>query len=259
MGHNDRESLAVVSRDSLVAVVQLDPLSPGSVRELLESLLPDEDVDGFIDEARRRDIWSLLENPLTLELLVEAVGVGEGWPQSRRETFEMACHELATEHNDEHRLGAGSESPPSVMNAAGYLCALQLLAGLERYSLSPVPHDSSVVQLDDLEGGTPLISSRGLERALTTRLFAADGEAGLRPVHRQVAEFLGGRYLAKLVDDGLPPRRVTALMTSPADGRVVTALRGLSAWLAVHSVQARSLLINADPVGVGPLRRPGRL
>ena len=32
---------------------------------------------------------------------------------------------------------------------------------------------------------------------------------------------------------------------------VVTALRGLSAWLAAHSAEARSLLIDSDPVGVG--------
>ena len=35
-----------------------------------------------------------------------------------------------------------------------------------------------------------------------------------------------------------------------ADGTVVTELRGLSAWLAVHSVAARRHLIDIDPVGV---------
>ena len=40
-------------------------------------------------------------------------------------------------------------------------------------------------------------------------------------------------------------------MTSPADGRVVTELRGLSAWLAAYPGEARRLLIDADPVGVG--------
>ena len=40
-------------------------------------------------------------------------------------------------------------------------------------------------------------------------------------------------------------------MTSPADGRVVSELRGLSAWLATCSQEARRLLIGADPVGVG--------
>ena len=40
-------------------------------------------------------------------------------------------------------------------------------------------------------------------------------------------------------------------MTSPSDQRVVTVLRGLSAWLAAHSREARPLLIEADPIGVG--------
>ena len=35
------------------------------------------------------------------------------------------------------------------------------------------------------------------------------------------------------------------------DGSVVTALRGLSAWLAAHCPAARDRLIDSDPVGVG--------
>ena len=66
-----------------------------------------------------------------------------------------------------------------------------------------------------------------------------------------VAEFLAGRYLAKLIRDGLPARRVVALMSGAGDGRVVTVLRGLAAWLAAHPSEARRQLIDVDPVGVG--------
>ena len=40
-------------------------------------------------------------------------------------------------------------------------------------------------------------------------------------------------------------------MTGKTDDRVVTSLRGLSAWLAAHSREARPQLLDADPVGVG--------
>ena len=76
-------------------------------------------------------------------------------------------------------------------------------------------------------------------------------EGAFAPRHRQVAEFLAGRYLARRIEAGLPPRRVAALMKGSSDGRVVTALRGLSAWLAAHSCEARRHLIALDPVGVG--------
>ena len=105
--------------------------------------------------------------------------------------------------------------------------------------------------LDDW-GDTSLVPSREvLKAALATNLFRPEGETGRVPSHRLIAEFLAGRYLAQLIERGLPARRAVALMTGPSDGRVVTALRGLSAWLAAHPGEARRQLIDADPVGVG--------
>lgn len=248
LGSNDREKLALVApADGEVTVVHLQPLDEMSVKEILRSALSG-DVDEFLEESRHRGIWPLLKNPLTLQLVVDATRKGEGWPRSRRETFEMACRELAAEQNSEHEIAAPAP-PTEVSTAIGYLCALALLADIEGYSFlrgtSP-----SFMDLDQVSEGTKIAPER-LRRALATKLFAAAGEGLFRPVHRQVAEFLGGRYLAELIEEGLPARRVTALMSSPGDGRVVTPLRGLSAWLATHSREARGLLIDADPVGAG--------
>ena len=251
LGHNDRQNLVAVSPDSFITVVRLDPLNAEAVRQFLASRLPESDLEDFIANALSRDIWNLLENPLTLQLLVDAISLGGGWPQGRRETFEMACEKSATEQNKEHLVAVASESSTALMDASGYLCALQLLSGLEGYSFRRGLNDTSFWALDDLDETLFPIPKPRLRRALATRLFTAEDETGFLPRHRQLAEFLGGRYLAKLVKDGLPARRVTALMTAPSDGRVATALRGLSAWLAAHSAEARSLLIDSDPVGVG--------
>ena len=61
----------------------------------------------------------------------------------------------------------------------------------------------------------------------------------LVPVHRHIAEFLGARHLAQLIDGagGLPIQRILALITG-ADGGVVTEMRGLSAWLAAQCPRA---------------------
>lgn len=248
LGRNDRENLATVTPSGKVTVVRLDPLGDEAMRQLLASQV-DRNADDLIAEARRRGIWPLLKNPLMLKLLAGAAGDGQRWPESRHQTFEMACRVLATEQNEEHRIAAPLRSADAMM-AGGYLCALQLLSGLEGYSRHGGPDGSVYVELDDIQA-PPDMTRETLEGALSTKLFTANGEGRFHPYHRQVAEFLGGRYLANLIKGGLPPRRVTSLMTSPSDGCVVTAMRGLAAWLAVHCPEARGLLIEADPIGVG--------
>ena len=250
LGHSDRQSLQAVSPDSRITVLSLDGLDDEQVMELLRRRYNRTDGQAFITEARQRGVSGLLVNPLTLGLLVDALRQGERWPDSRLETLEMACRQIATEHNQEHRV---AKSPPpleSIVDAAGYLCALQLLAGFEGYVTPRSITVPSFMSLTELGAPPGRLRREDLEHALATKLFRADRE-GFVPLHRQVAEFLAGRYLAKLIEDGLPARRVVALLTSPSDERVVTSLRGLSAWLAAHSRQARPSLIDADPVGVG--------
>jgi hypothetical protein len=194
---------------------------------------------------------------LTLSLLADAVRHGGGWPASRLETFETACRLMATEQNDEHRAGGAPPSVGTVLNGAGYLCALQLLSGVDGYLLAAGIEGSSFVSLDAVEsldtvkGRLEHRSRSCLEYTLATRLFTAAGERAISPAHRLVAEFLAGRYISGLIREGLPARRAVALMTGTGDGRVVTVLRGLSAWMAAHPGEARRRLIDADPVGVG--------
>ena len=252
LGDSDRRSLEAVSLGSRITMLRLDPLSEQAAGDLLSSRVPNSDIQGFVREARLRGVDSLLGNPLTLLLLASAVEQQGRWPESRLETFEAACRRMATEQNEEHREGAAPKSVETVLDAAGHLCALQLLAGIGGYSLAGAIEGSPFVSLDTLEDAPGHRSRACLEYALATRLFtAAVGGRTFCPLHRQVAEFLAGRYLAKLIRAGLPARRVVALMTGTGDGRVVTVLRGLSAWLAAHPSEARRQLIDADPVGVG--------
>ena len=263
LGRSDQQALTAMSPDHRITVLRLDPLGTASKRELLGSELESAgsglDVLEFLQEAARRGIHSVLSNPLTLTLLVRGVGSGGEWPESRLETFESACRQMASEHNREHRAAARSAKAPAtttnigiLMDAAGYMCALILLAGKDGLSFGPEEPASPYVSFDDLtafDASLGCLTHDSIRAALATKLFkAADG--GFVPLHRQIAEFLAGRYLAGCVSDGLPARRAVALMTGAPDGRVVTVIRGLSAWLAAHSPEARGLLIDADPVGV---------
>ena len=255
LGRNDRQALEAVAPDSRLAVLRLDQLTLPAIRELLGIKHPTLDVQAFIDEALRRGIYPMLGNPLTLDLLATAVAPEGDWPESRLATFERACAQMASEQNEEHQVAATGPPIESLIDAAGYLCALLLLSGVEVCSPGPANGPDACVSLDDLRNITGGPTHQTLRAALGTKLFKSPDGLGFMPLrfvprHRQIAEFLAGRYLAKHISNGLPARRVLALIASPGDGRVVTTLRGLAAWLAAHPSEARRLLIDADPVGV---------
>ena len=247
LGENDRQHLESVSPDSQVKVLRLDPLTDADIASILEGR---RDLAGgreFIKEARERGVEGLLTNPLTLDLLAAAVARGDEWPQSRMQTFEMACRKMVREHNAGRQAAQESGSPlgpDQLLDAAGRLCALQLISGGAGYALRGEP-DEEYPALDQCD-----YNRQALRSALSTKLFKGVSSNRFTPIHRHVAEFLGARYLAGVIQDGLPARRVIALM-SGEDGTVVTEMRGLSAWLAAHSREARADLIERDPIGVG--------
>ena len=244
LGASDRRHLDTVSPGGKVTVLQLDPLTSQDVSAILVADPRIGDPDAFIRQARQRRIDGLLHNPQSLDLLIGAV-TDEDWPDGRLETFEKACRRLVTEKSKEHATAIPCLPPEKLLAAAGKLCAHSLVAGTGGYVIhstdaTPDCPDLNRCVPDDLEAGRQVVA---------TRLFTADVEGRFAPVHRHIAEFLGGRYLAGAIKDGLPLRRVLALMTG-ADGTVVTQLRGLSAWLAAHCPHTRRELIERDPTGV---------
>ena len=246
LGDNDRRHLESVSQDAKVTVLRLDPLTDSDVIRIVNDRLSDEDAQEFITKARERGVDGLLRNPQSLIMLADVVAEGGGWPQSRLETFEKACSKIVREHNEEHQLGEQQYTPGQLMDAAGRLCAVQLLAGTAGYSLRSNDVDDDYPLLDACNDGSPEM----LREALSTKLFKSESNIRFAPVHRHIAEFLGARHLARVIGAGLPARRVLALMTGE-DGIVVTEMRGLSAWLAAQCRNARSDLIERDPIGVG--------
>ena len=254
LGANDRNHLEAVSLDGKVAVLRLNPLTDPDIEKMLEAHPNVDNAEAFIAEANKRGISDLLRNPQTLDLLAKAVASGDGrWPESRKETFEMACDQMVREHNSEHQTAMASSQSPTparLLDAAGCLCVVQLIAGVAGYTLYGQP-DNDYPALDQCEYDHPdwLRIVRG------RKLFRGVGVSDNRfiPVHRHIAEFLGARHLAKVIGDQtapLPVRRVVALVTGD-DGTVVTEMRGLSAWLAAHCQEARLDLIERDPIGIG--------
>ena len=247
LGANDRRHLESVSPDSKVPVLRLNPLTDSDIADILNNRPDIGDAQAFIAAAEERGVDGLLANPQTLNMLTDVVAQGGGWPKSRKETFEMACGQMVREHNEEHQAAQESNTPPApdqLLDAAGRLCAVQLISGVAGYTLHG-QEDEDYPAPDQCDYDRREM----LRSALVTRLFKG-APNNRTPVHRHIAEFLGARHLAQIIGTRLPARRVIALIEGK-DGTVVTEMRGLSAWLAAHCEDARADLIARDPIGVG--------
>ena len=244
LGNNDRQHLRAVSPNRKIVVFRLDPLTEDEVRRLCADWLGDSDPTGFFERVSDRGLEGLLGNPQNLELLARVFLESGDLPASRLETFEQASILLAKEQNEEHEI-AGREVPvESVMDAAGRLCAVQLLSNSAGHCLS---------KRDEADGLIP-ISAYGNERrndllaALRTRLFAAVGERHFRPAHAHLAAFLAARHLAGIAPT-VPASRILGLLAGH-DGAPPASLRGLVAWLAATSRELRKPLIERDSAAV---------
>lgn len=249
LGASDREALLGVAPGGELAVLHLDPLTDADIAKILgERGFAATDAEEFVRKASDRGLSELLRNPQTLDLLVRAVG-GATWPQSREATYEMACAQLVREPNREHRQSRREalDSPDALLDTAGWLCAVHLLSGIAGYALDEDAADAQ----HRYWASFPVPGKLPRLPALKTNLFRCDDSEQQRiPIHRSVAEYLGARHLAALINQrGLPVGRVLALMAGD-DGGIVADLRGLAAWLSVHCHGARAELIGRDPLGM---------
>ena len=245
-GANDREHLRAVAPNREVEVLQLDPLSNHGVLEILKRNHDFVEPAAFVVKARMRGVEDLLRNPQNLRMLVEAVAEADEWPRTRAETFDMACRKLVSEENPGHQIAcSGTVNTKALMDGAGDLCALLLLAGKAGVTLPGTVPDANHPRLDQV----PIGNQQLLRRVVGTNLFTMPSEGRLAPEHRQIAEFLTARRLADLIPDGLPAGRVLSLMTGFGGG-IISEFRGLAAWLAVQSATARAEIVERDPLGV---------
>lgn len=246
LGSNDRNALDASAPSGKIAVLHLDALSTDDIKLILAQDTRVENADNFIQKATQLGLEGLLNNPQTLDMLIEAVQEKGSWPETKLETYQLACRKLALEPNSEHSApyARQSNTTEQILDAAGFLYAIQLLANASVFSLDNDTSEGKIC-LNTLQIPTGL----SCNQAVKSRLFKAVNENQFEPIHRSVAEFLGARYLANRMKAGLPLGRILALMTG-FDGGVVAALRGLMAWLSAHSTEARDHLIEIDSLGV---------
>lgn len=248
-GSTDSATLADISPDGRLGVYTLGPLGDDDIQEILSENHHIPDPAAFIGEARQRGIEGLLTNPQTLGLLADAIQSGQ-WPETRFETYQLACRKLADEESKQHRVATRQQTPSidALLTTAGQLCAGLLLADKSGIALDRDHANEQFPLLDDFSPDNPQIARFATGR----KLFRSPSGSQERvvPVHRCIAEFLAAQWLAERIDQkGLPLGRVLNLFLG-LDERTVAGLRGLYGWLALHCQAARPRLIDADPLTV---------
>lgn len=242
-GVSDQIDLSAVAADGIVTVLEIDPLGEREISEIVGS--KGIDPGGFLAESRARGVDELLKNPQTLTMLLDVVGQGD-WPNTRVELFQKTIDILALEHNDVHRKGKpNTVDKESLLQAAGYISATILCCGAIGIAFDEDAADSSFLPIFELSG-TERINTETAHR----RLFRAQGQERVVPVHRTIAEYLAANYFCELVTkDKLPIKRILALITGH-DGGTLSDLRGVYAWLSCLCLEHAESLIVRDPLGV---------
>lgn len=248
-GSTDRQTIGGASPDGQLAVLVLEPLSEKQILEILYKNHGISNPQGFIEQAADHRLDGLLSNPQTLQLLAKAIRDGQ-WPQTLQETYQLACRQLAGEDNRAHRTRQQAQpiSVDQVLETAGQLCAVLLLADKQGLALDPESADQHFPCIDDFCPPDPATAHRAAKRKLFRPI--ANREERVVPSHRGIAEYLAAQWLAVQIQGrGLPFRRVLQLLQGH-DDRTVAGLRGLYGWLALHCQAARRRLIEADPLTV---------
>lgn len=240
--------LAKVSPNSTITMLQLDPLNTTQIEEFLSLCNDKLDARQFIEMARRKGIEGLLASPQALDMLLKLGQDPREWPENRSELFDKCCTILATEENIEHAISAENcnISRTDFLDLAGRLCTILLTTGQSGYDLWSRGTSDNAIAIKNChcEPLEPVLI------VVRSKLFTTNQDEIAQPIHRHIAEFLAAKYLAKLIDKGLPIRRIIALLIGE-DGKVISQFRGLSGWLSALSADARASLISADPIGVG--------
>ncbi|MDG0296667.1 NACHT domain-containing protein [Klebsiella quasipneumoniae] len=204
-----------------------------------------EHPEKFLEEAEKHSAYEFLHNPQNLLMLAEAVKEGN-WPQTRSELFHSATQLLLTEHSKEHsRQNSGIYTSDELEPPAGSICALRILSDVSGISLLPNDIRPEYPSYRTI----PFFSHEIIRATLSRRVFAAGDE--LETVdysHRTIAEYLAAKWLASIVEKGLPLGRLRSLLGF--EGYPSSELRGLHAWLAVFLPQYANVFIQADPYGV---------
>jgi len=242
-GSTDQEVLRVASSSGRVVVLELWPLSRDEILNAVLGIV--QDPLAFLDEAESAGLGKLLGNPQTLELLARAWGTDQK-PRNKFEAYEIGVSELLKEINPQHvERDATSPSLGDLRKAAGAAASALLLSNSIGISRTESADGIGYVRLSVV----PYPNREDIDAVLKRRLFISPEVDRFEPTHRTIAEFLAAEDLANRITNSLPIDRVLALLCG-IDGRPISSLRGLFAWLMCKVGPLAEDYVERDPYGV---------
>jgi hypothetical protein len=243
-GSVDQEVLRAASASGRVVVLELRPLSHDEILHAVQGIVPDSAA--FLDEAESAGLGELLGNPQTLELVARAWGTNKK-PQNKFEAYEIGISELLKETNVHHvTRGVTSPDHSNLRQAASAAASTLLLSNSVGIARTEPAEGNGYVRLPVV----PYPNRNDLDAVLRRRLFISPEVDRFEPIHRTIAEFLAAEDLSKrIANNSLPIDRVMALICG-VDGRPVSSLRGLFAWLMCKIGHLAEGYVERDPYGV---------
>lgn len=216
------------------------------------------DADEFVDAVRVRDIEYLAAVPLTLFLLLGLAHDEQQLPASRADLFAKATLRLAANTDpggESERMG---QTPGERVAVAERIAAVTLIAGEPAIALDSSRARSTCLDPVAITGGierdvsgpsTPVfeVTAQRAEDTLETALFIQSVAGSARFLHRSLAEFLAGRYLAR---HDLTASQLGQLLVAPGDfddGPFVPELREVAAWAACSGSTAFAEVLRRQP------------
>ncbi|MCH1783113.1 NACHT domain-containing protein [Psychrobacter glaciei] len=230
-----------------ILTTNLTNLSREDAEEFLQSRsLSSENVSQLIHQLEENSLSSFYENPRNLALLAEIDFSVHPVPETKTKLFKLATEKLWQEVNPKAQNALGSLHPEQVIECAGLIFAIYLLAGKQfiyKGMTGSTPDDA--INLHSL---TDLINSETLESTIQSRLFQSVETELFKPWHRSVAEYLGAKWLAKAMSSPRIKRHILSYLIF--DEGVVASLRGLFAWLPTFNPNLSEIVIKTDPYGL---------
>ncbi|ANB22493.1 hypothetical protein A6K25_15175 [Alteromonas stellipolaris] len=220
-------------------VIALKQLSVKDIHTISSKKVGLDEIQ-FLSAARQKKIEYLLDNPLTLLMLIDLVGAGI-WPTNKFALFYETVKILLVERNESHISAKDTHySFEQLLSISGKLFAHLLIAGVQTISSVPVSSDSDI---NKKELG---FNALEIDKVLSTKVFSNISSGVFAPKHRTIAEFLGGLWLSEQLNKRMTLNRLLHVMGF--EGVPVPELRGMFAWLASSNQFANDLL-RFDPMG----------
>lgn len=242
------EVLNVYGDDSC-AIANLGLLSEDDIRRIAAGY--NIDSDKFLSSLSSSGAFLLSQYPLTLNMLINLFRKTGAIPSGRNILFDEGIRILATEQTQRHISGtANIFSENELLEVAERLACFTLFSGRETINMDGEADADCLgrTELSGLPGGNRQLDFECVNAIARSGLVLRDGEWRFRFAHRQFAEYLAGRRIARLL-----PHQAKALLAAGPGWRAGVAgpLRETAAFAAMNSPKIAEWLVECDPEVIG--------